>query len=68
MMSVFLSFLSFLFFLLCLLELSRKFSRLPRHKTSGVLVSMSDIDSIIEKCIDDIWKTYDKDNSGFLDK
>ena len=29
---------------------------------------MSDIDSIIEKCIDDIWKTYDKDNSGFLDK
>ena len=29
---------------------------------------MSDIDSIIEKCIDDIWKTYDKDNSGYLDK
>ena len=29
---------------------------------------MSDIDGIIEKCIDDIWKTYDKDNSGFLDK
>ena len=29
---------------------------------------MSDIDSIIEKCIDDIWKAYDKDNSGFLDK
>ena len=29
---------------------------------------MSDIDQIIEKCIDDIWKTYDKDNSGFLDK
>ena len=31
-------------------------------------ITMSDIDSIIEKCIDDIWKTYDKDNSGFLDK
>jgi Ca2+-binding EF-hand superfamily protein len=31
-------------------------------------VEMSDIDGIIEKCIDDIWKTYDKDNSGFLDK
>eukprot|EP00347_Sterkiella_histriomuscorum_P005974 403354551 len=29
---------------------------------------MSDIDPIIEKCIDDIWKTYDKDNSDFLDK
>ena len=29
---------------------------------------MSDIDSIIEKCIDDIWKTYDKDGSGYLDK
>ncbi len=29
---------------------------------------MSDIDGIIEKCIDDIWKNYDKDNSGFLDK
>ena len=29
---------------------------------------MSDIDQIIEKCIDDIWKNYDKDNSGFLDK
>ena len=29
---------------------------------------MSDIDTIIEKCIDDIWKQYDKDNSGFLDK
>ena len=30
--------------------------------------NMSDIDGIIEKCIDDIWKNYDKDNSGFLDK
>ena len=29
---------------------------------------MGDIDQIIEKCIDDIWKNYDKDNSGFLDK
>ena len=29
---------------------------------------MSDIDGIIEKCIDDIWKNYDKDNSGYLDK
>ena len=23
---------------------------------------------IIEKCVDDIWKEYDKDNSGALDK
>ncbi len=29
---------------------------------------MSDIDKIIENCIDDIWKNYDKDNSGMLDK
>jgi len=29
---------------------------------------MSDIDSTIEKCIEKIWNTYDKDNSGFLDK
>ena len=29
---------------------------------------MADIDGIIEKCIDDIWRTYDKDNSGYLDK
>ncbi len=29
---------------------------------------MSDIDITIEKCIDDIWRTYDKDNSGYLDK
>ena len=29
---------------------------------------MSDIDSIIEKCIDVIWKAYDQDNCGFLDK
>lgn len=31
-------------------------------------MSSSDIDKIIENCIDDIWKNYDKDNSGFLDK
>eukprot|EP00347_Sterkiella_histriomuscorum_P018667 403344636 len=29
---------------------------------------MSNINKIIEKAVDDIWKTYDKDNSGFLDK
>ena len=29
---------------------------------------MSDIDSVIDKCVDDIWGTYDKDNSGALDK
>ena len=26
------------------------------------------LELIIEKCIDDIWKHYDNDNSGFLDK
>ena len=31
-------------------------------------MSDSNIDSIIEKCIEDIWKNYDKDRSGFLDK
>ncbi len=29
---------------------------------------MTDIDSIIDQCIDDIWRTYDKDQSGYLDK
>ena len=29
---------------------------------------MADIDKVIEKCVDDIWKEYDKDNSGALDK
>ena len=28
----------------------------------------TDIDTIINKCVDDIWTKYDKDNSGFLDK
>jgi Ca2+-binding EF-hand superfamily protein len=28
----------------------------------------SDINAIIDKCIDDIWKTYDKDSSGSLNK
>ena len=29
---------------------------------------MADIDAVIDKCIDDIWATYDKDGSGALDK
>ena len=29
---------------------------------------MADIDAVIKKCVDDIWKEYDKDNSGALDK
>ena len=29
---------------------------------------MSNIDEIIDKTIDDIWDSYDKDKSGFLDK
>ena len=29
---------------------------------------MSDIDSVIQKCVDDIWATYDKDGNGALDK
>ena len=28
----------------------------------------ADIDTIIQKCVDDIWTKYDQDNSGFLDK
>jgi len=26
------------------------------------------IDAVINKCVDDIWKEYDADNSGTLDK
>lgn len=29
---------------------------------------MSDINIIIEKCIEEMWNTYNKDNSGHLDK
>jgi len=29
---------------------------------------MADIDAVIRKCVDDIWKEYDKDGSGALDK
>jgi Ca2+-binding EF-hand superfamily protein len=29
---------------------------------------MADIDAVIRKCVDDIWKEYDKDGSGSLDK
>ena len=29
---------------------------------------MTDIESVINKCVEDIWKEYDKDNSGALDK
>ena len=29
---------------------------------------MADIDAVISKCVDDIWKEYDKDNSGELDR
>ena len=28
----------------------------------------ANIDSVIAKCVDDIWQEYDKDNSGELDK
>ena len=28
----------------------------------------ADIDQVIKKCVEDIWKEYDKDNSGALDK
>ena len=28
----------------------------------------AEIDEILEKVIDDIWKTYDEDGSGYLDK
>ena len=30
--------------------------------------SSANIDSVIAKCVDDIWAEYDKDNSGELDK
>ena len=29
---------------------------------------MADIDAVISKCVDDIWATYDVDNSGELDR
>ena len=29
---------------------------------------VSEIDLVIAKCVDEIWSTYDKDNSGYLDK
>ena len=29
---------------------------------------MTDIDQIIEQCVEDIWHKYDKDGSGELDK
>ncbi len=29
---------------------------------------MADIDAVINKCVDDIWREYDKDNSGELDR
>ena len=29
---------------------------------------MADIDAVIQKCVEDIWREYDKDNSGSLDK
>ena len=29
---------------------------------------MADVNSVINKCVDDIWAQYDKDNSGALDK
>ena len=29
---------------------------------------MADIDAVIRKCVDDIWKEYDKDGSGTLEK
>ena len=28
---------------------------------------MSDLDSVIMRCVDDIWREYDQDNSGYLD-
>ena len=28
----------------------------------------NDVDAVIDKCVEDIWKNYDKDNSGALDK
>ena len=29
---------------------------------------MSDLDMVIMRCVDDIWRDYDEDNSGELDK
>ena len=29
---------------------------------------MADIDAVIAKCVEDIWREYDRDNSGSLDK
>ena len=31
-------------------------------------MSSGNIDAVINKCVDDIWAEYDKDNSGELDK
>ena len=31
-------------------------------------MNTSEVDAVIKKCVDDIWKTYDTDNSGSLDK
>lgn len=31
-------------------------------------LNMSNIEAIIDKCIEDIWQTYDKDGNGSLDK
>ena len=31
-------------------------------------MSDTDMQAIIEKCVEDIWKEYDKDGSGALDK
>ena len=31
-------------------------------------MSNQNIDTVIKKCVDDIWAEYDKDNSGALDK
>ena len=28
----------------------------------------SEVDAVIQKCVDDIWTTYDTDKSGSLDK
>ena len=30
--------------------------------------SSAEIDSVIAKCVDEIWEKYDNDNSGALDK
>ena len=32
------------------------------------MASNTDIDAVIQKCVDDIWTQYDADNSGSLDK